>query len=78
MRIQRPLVGCAEGAAQRREARAAAGKHVIFLDAYNSFVRDTNWKTKLMYDNLHPNDAGYVALGRMWYGAIKGVLPTGP
>jgi lysophospholipase L1-like esterase len=57
---------------------AAAGKHVRFIDTYAAYVRDANWKTKLMFDNLHPNDAGYVVLGQMWYEEIKGFLPRAP
>lgn len=57
---------------------ATAGKHVIFVDAYSAFVRDASWKAKFICDNLHPNDAGYVVLGQMRYGAIEGVLPAEP
>jgi hypothetical protein len=32
----------------------------------------------LMVDNLHPNDAGYVVLGRSFYGAISTLLQPGP
>jgi lysophospholipase L1-like esterase len=56
---------------------AAAGKHVIFLDNYAAFSRDPNYRTTLMYDYLHPNDAGYVVLGQSFYGAISAVLPSG-
>jgi lysophospholipase L1-like esterase len=54
---------------------AAAGKHVIFVDNYAALVADSNWKTTDMYDNLHPNDAGYVVLGQTWYSAISALLP---
>jgi lysophospholipase L1-like esterase len=59
-------------------AAAAAGKHVVFVDAYAAFVANANWKTALMYDNLHPNDTGYALLGQTWYAAISAVLPAGP
>ncbi len=58
--------------------RAAAGKHVVFLDNYAAFAKDPNYGTALMADGLHPNDAGYVVLGRAFYGAIGATLPTGP
>src|SRR4029077_17248258 len=58
--------------------RAAAGKHVVLLDNYAAFVKDPNYKTSLMVDNLHPNDAGYAVLGRAFYGAITAQLPSGP
>jgi len=54
---------------------AAAGKHVVFVDAYAAFVADSSFKTKYMSDNLHPNDAGYVVLGKTFYDAISAVLP---
>ncbi len=55
--------------------RAAAGKHVVFLDNYAAIIKDANWKTSLMVDNLHPNEAGYAVLGRSFYAAIAPVLP---
>ena len=54
--------------------RAAAGKHVILLDNYAAFVKDPSYKTSLMADNLHPNEAGYAVLGRSFYGAISALL----
>jgi lysophospholipase L1-like esterase len=58
--------------------RAAAGKHVVFVDNYAAFIRDTNFRTSLMVDNLHPNAAGYDLLGRTFYDAIAALLPPGP
>lgn len=55
--------------------RAAAGKHVVFVDNYAAFIKDTSYKTSLMVDGLHPNEAGYAVLGRSFYAAISGVLP---
>ena len=58
--------------------RAAAGKHVVFLDNYAVFAKNANYATALMADGLHPNDAGYVLLGQAFYGAIGALLPAGP
>ncbi len=58
--------------------RAAAGKHVMLVDNYAAFVRDSNFRTALMVDNLHPNDAGYARLGQTFYDAIAPLLPAGP
>jgi lysophospholipase L1-like esterase len=58
--------------------RAAAGKHVVFVDTYAAFVKDASYRTSLMVDNLHPNEAGYAVLGRSFYGAVSAVLPPGP
>jgi len=50
-------------------ARAAAGKHVIFVDQYAGF----NGKTGLM-DSVHPYEAGYEQMSVVWYAAIKPYL----
>lgn len=55
--------------------KAAAGKHVVLLDNYAAFSKDSSYRTTLMSDNLHPNDAGYVVLGRSMYEAIRSALP---
>ena len=55
--------------------RASAGKHVVLLDNYAAFSKDSSYQTTLMYNYLHPNDAGYVVLGRAMYDAIHAVLP---
>jgi lysophospholipase L1-like esterase len=56
-------------------ARAASGKHVVLLDNYAAFSKDSSYRTTLMSDYLHPNDAGYVVLGRSMYEAIRVALP---
>jgi len=58
--------------------RAAAGKHVVFLDNYAAFITDPNYRTSLMVDTLHPNAAGYAVLGRAFHGAISALLPAAP
>jgi lysophospholipase L1-like esterase len=60
------------------QARAAAGKHVVAVDMYTAFVADANYKTTLLADTLHPNDAGYAVMAENWYAAIHPYLPTGP
>ncbi|HEX2656748.1 MAG TPA: GDSL-type esterase/lipase family protein, partial [Polyangia bacterium] len=60
------------------KTRAMAGKHVVFVDNYAVFAKNTSYKTAWMADGLHPNDAGYVALGQSFYGAIQAVLPAAP
>ena len=51
--------------------RSAAGKHVWLLDNYAAFSKDAGYRATWMSDSLHPNDAGYVVLGRAMYDAIK-------
>jgi len=60
----------------KAEAAAAAGKHVVFVDNYQAFAQNTNYKTALMADGLHPNTAGYVVLGDSFYGVISSYLPA--
>jgi lysophospholipase L1-like esterase len=57
------------------DTRAKAGKHIIFVDNYAAISQNTDYKTALMNDNLHPNAAGYVVLGQSFYNAISSVLP---
>ena len=59
-------------------ARAQTGKHVVFVDSYAAFAQDPNFAEDLLEDGLHPNAAGYVLLGQVFYGAIAGVLPATP
>jgi len=56
------------------QARFAAGKHVAMVDMFTPFVSNPNYKTALLSDEVHPNDAGYVILGQTWYAAIQSVL----
>ena len=60
------------------DTRAKAGKHIVFVDNYKVFSDNASYKTAWMYDNLHPNDAGYVALGQSFYGVIGAFLPAAP
>ena len=56
-------------------ARAAAGKHVMTADVHKAFVANPNWKTAyLPGSDVHPNDAGYDAIGRGWYSALGPLL----
>ena len=57
------------------QARVAAGKHVAMVDMFTPFVSNPNYKTALLSDEVHPNPAGYVILGQVWYAAIQSFLP---
>jgi GDSL-like Lipase/Acylhydrolase family len=51
------------------QARASAGKHVVYVDQFKDFP------TAELADGVHPNDAkGYPRMGRVWYGVIKPYL----
>jgi lysophospholipase L1-like esterase len=57
------------------QTRAAAGKHIVLVNMNAAFLANPNWKTALMWDALHPNDAGYAVMASIWYPAISGYLP---
>lgn len=59
------------------QSRAEAGKHVVLVDMFTPFISNPNF-AGLMVDILHPNDAGYVVLGRAWHDAIDRFLPSAP
>lgn len=58
------------------KARADAGKHIQLVDMYGAFTKNASYKTQLMQDALHPNDAGYVVMASTWYEAIGSYLPA--
>jgi lysophospholipase L1-like esterase len=58
------------------QTRAANGKHVAMIDMYGALTARTDYATALMNDYLHPNSAGYVIMGDVWYAAIKSYLPA--
>jgi lysophospholipase L1-like esterase len=53
------------------QQRVAAGKHVMLLDMYTVFAAHSDYKTALMNDTLHPNVAGYAAMGDAWYASLR-------
>jgi len=60
------------------QSRAANGKHIAAVDMYAAFTAHTDYKTALMNDFLHPNDAGYVVMADVWFAAIQSYLPAAP
>jgi len=57
------------------QTRANAGKHIVMVDMWAAFTANTNYKTALMNDELHPNSAGYMVMSQTWYAAISKYLP---
>jgi lysophospholipase L1-like esterase len=53
------------------QTRAAAGKHVLFVDMYTPMAP---WAKARFNDSEHPNDAGYKIMADTWYGVIGGLL----
>ncbi len=60
------------------QTRAASGKHVVAVDMFAAFTANPNYQTALMSDFLHPNGAGYVVMGDVWFAAIHSYLPAAP
>jgi GDSL-like Lipase/Acylhydrolase family len=60
------------------QQRVAAGKHVTMVDMFTAFTSNPAYKTALLFDEVHPNDAGYVLMAQTWYDTIKSILPRAP
>ena len=58
------------------EQRAVAGKHVKMVDMFTPFVDNPNYIRELLSDEVHPNDAGHIIIGDVWYEAIQEFLPV--
>jgi lysophospholipase L1-like esterase len=56
-------------------ARAQAGRHVVAVDAYHAFTAHPDFKKGLMFNQFHPNQAGYALLAEVIYAGVKDQLP---
>ncbi len=63
-----------DGIATEVQSRISAGKNLKMVDMYAAFTANSNYKTALMNDELHPKDAGYSVMAQIWYDAIKSYL----
>jgi lysophospholipase L1-like esterase len=54
--------------------RTSAGRHLVLVDMYEAFTRDESYKTTLLGDNLHPNEAGYTRMAATWYAVLSPYL----
>jgi lysophospholipase L1-like esterase len=52
------------------EARVRAGRHVLLIDAYAALATRPDYKRTLMFNEFHPNDAGYALIADRWYQAV--------
>lgn len=57
------------------DTHVAQGRHLILIDMNEAFTRDANYKTALLGDDLHPNEAGYARMGQVWFEALSPYLP---
>lgn len=48
------------------EARAARGGRIRFADVRAAFVAREGYRTQLLADLVHPNDAGYAVMAEVW------------
>lgn len=56
------------------KARADAGQHILLVDLYAPFAAVASYKTNLLKDTWHPNEAGHVILGARWYSVLADLL----
>ena len=56
-------------------SRVGQGRHIVLVDMYGAFTMDSNYKTSLLADNLHPNQAGYNRMADVWFAALDRYLP---
>jgi lysophospholipase L1-like esterase len=56
------------------EARADAGRHILLVDMYAPFTANPSYKTALLKDTWHPNEAGHAILGARWFAALRDSL----
>jgi lysophospholipase L1-like esterase len=52
------------------EARASAGKHIRMVDMYSAFLDNPEYKNEYFGDNVHCSNAGYDAMGDVWFEEI--------
>lgn len=51
--------------------KKAQGLKIFLVDLHSRFVADPNWQTSRMFDNIHPNDAGYDVIAQVWFEEIR-------
>jgi lysophospholipase L1-like esterase len=56
------------------QARAEAGRHILLVDMYAPIASHADYKTALLKDTWHPNEAGHAILGAQWYSVLADSL----
>ncbi|MEO6599326.1 MAG: SGNH/GDSL hydrolase family protein [Polyangiaceae bacterium] len=54
--------------------RTSKGQHIVLVDMYTAITKNANYKTALLGDNLHPNQAGYNLMADVWFAALSPYL----
>jgi hypothetical protein len=54
--------------------QTAQGRHLILVDMYSAFTQNPNYKTALLGEELHPNEAGCARVVEVWHDAIEAFL----
>jgi lysophospholipase L1-like esterase len=54
--------------------QVAKGQHVVLVDMYTAFTNQANYKQAVLGDNLHPNQAGYDLMAKVWFEALNPYL----
>jgi lysophospholipase L1-like esterase len=46
----------------------------VLVDMYTAFTNQANYKQAVLGDNLHPNQAGYDLMAKVWFEALNPYL----
>jgi hypothetical protein len=52
-------------------SKRSNGYRIFLVDQNQTFTSNANWASEYMFDTVHPNDAGYAAMGETWYQAVR-------
>ncbi|MDZ7268027.1 MAG: Ig-like domain-containing protein [candidate division KSB1 bacterium] len=52
-------------------SKRTQGVKIFLVDLNTRFLADPNWQSTRMFDNVHPNDAGYDVIAQVWYEEIR-------
>ena len=50
---------------------------IYFVDQYSPFLENENWRTEYLYDDIHPNNAGFYLMALTYFEALQKVNFSG-
>jgi lysophospholipase L1-like esterase len=56
--------------------KTAEGFTIYLVDIASRFKNIPDWHYNLMFDDIHPNDAGYAVMAQAWLDALLGAEPS--